>query len=72
MNLFLMQFFQEKSLPSIKDGMYVRNLDDKNSKQTYWVSFFFSFDRNTAAYFDSFGIEYIPQELLNKIKQNTR
>ena len=51
--------------------MYVRNLDDKNSKQTYWVSFFFSFDRNTAAYFDSFGIEYTPQELLNKIKQNT-
>ena len=25
-------------------------------------------DRNTAVYFDSFGIEYIPQEVLNKIK----
>ena len=24
--------------------------------------------KNTAAYFDSFGIEYIPQEVLNKIK----
>ena len=72
MNLYLMQFFQEKNLPSIKDGTHVRNLDDKKSKQTYWVSFFFFFFKNTAAYFDSFGIEYIPQELLNKIKQNTR
>ena len=25
-------------------------------------------DRNTAVYFDSFGIEYIPQEVLNKIR----
>ena len=28
-------------------------------------------DRNTAAYFDSFGIEYVPQELLNKIKDKS-
>ena len=25
-------------------------------------------DRSTAVYFDSFGIEYIPQEVLKKIK----
>ena len=25
-------------------------------------------DRNTAVYFDCFGIEYIPQKVLNKIK----
>ena len=25
-------------------------------------------DKNTAVYFDSFGIEYIPQEVLNNIK----
>ena len=29
------------------------------------------FDRNTAVYFDSFGIEYIPQEVLNKIKDKS-
>ena len=28
-------------------------------------------DRNTAAYFDSFRIEYIPQEELNKIKDKS-
>ena len=27
-------------------------------------------DKNIAIYFDSFGIEYIPQEVLNKIKDN--
>ena len=42
------------------------NLDDKQSKGTHWVSLFI--DKNTALYFDSFGIEYIPQEVLNKIR----
>ena len=46
--------------------MYVENLDDKKSKGTHWVSFFI--DRNTAVDVDSFGNEYIPQEVLNKIK----
>ena len=40
----------------MQDGAYVINLNDKNSKGTYWVSLFI--DRNTAVYFDSFGIEY--------------
>ena len=55
-------FFQE----TIKGVAYVKNLDDKNSKGTHWVSLFI--DRNTAVYFDSFGIEYIPQKLLKKIR----
>ena len=45
------------------------NLDDKKSKETHWVSLFI--DRNTAVYFDSFGTEYIPQEVLNKIKDKS-
>ena len=43
-----------------------KNLDDKKSKGTHWVSLFS--DRNATVYFDSLGIEYIPQEVLNKIK----
>ena len=42
------------------------NLDDKKSKGRHWVPL--CIDRNTAAYFDFFAIEYIPQEVLNKIK----
>ena len=45
-----------------------KNLDDKKSKGTHWVPLFS--DRNTTVYFDSLGIEYIPQEVLNKIKDN--
>ena len=40
--------------PRIKDGEYVLNLDDKNSKETHWVSLFIN--KNTAAYFGFFGI----------------
>ena len=52
--------FSRNSLPKIKDGVYVINLDGKNSKEeTHWVSLFI--DKNTAVYFNSFGIEYVPQ-----------
>ena len=42
------------------------NLDVKESKEIHWVSLFI--EGNTALYFDSFGIEYITQEVLNKIE----
>ena len=61
--------FSRNNLPRIKHGTYVINLNDKKSKGTHWVSLFI--DRNTAVYFDSFGIEYIPQEVLNKIKDKS-
>ena len=38
----------------MKDGAYVINLEDKNSKGTHW--FLLLIDRNTAVYFDSFGL----------------
>ena len=46
--------------------MYVINLDNKKSKGTNWVSSFI--DRNAAVYFNSFGTEYTPQKVINKIK----
>ena len=49
----------------MKYGAYSINLDDKNEKGKHCISLFT--DKNTAAYFDSFGIEYIPQEVLSKI-----
>ena len=56
--------FSRNNLPRIKDEVYVINLDGKNKKGTYWVSLFI--DRNSAVYFDSFGIEFISQEVLKK------
>ena len=61
--------FSTDNLPRIKDGAYVINLDNKQSKGTQWVSLFI--DINTALYFDSFGTEYISQELLRKIKDKS-
>ena len=49
--------------------MYVINLDNKNSKVTHLLSSFIN--RNTAVYFDSFGIEYVTQEVLNKIRDKS-
>ena len=60
--------FSRNNLARIKDGAYVISLDDKNSKGTYWVSLFIN--KNVAIYFDSFGIDYIPQEVLKKSKTN--
>ena len=66
MNLDLMGSFLKKKLTQSKDGAYVINLADKDSKGTHWVSLFIN--KNLALYFHSFGIEYIPQEVLNIIK----
>ena len=52
-----------------QDGGYVIIFNDKNSKGTHWVSLFIS--QNRAVSFDSFGIEYILQEVLNKIKDKS-
>ena len=41
----------------------------KINKGTHWVSLFIN--RNTAVYFDSFGIEYIALEVLNKIRDKS-
>ena len=58
--------FTRNNFPKIKDEVYVINLDDEVSKETHWISLFI--DKNVAIYFNCFGIEYIPQELLDKIR----
>ena len=45
--------FPRDNLPRIKDGAYVVNLDDKQSKGINWVSFFIG--RKIIVLFGSFG-----------------
>ena len=52
-------------LSRIKDGVYVLNLDDNQSKGTHWVSLFI--DKNAVVYYVLFEIEHILQEVLFKI-----
>ena len=55
--------FSRYNLHRIKYGV---NLNDRQSKETHSVSLFI--DRIITVYFESSGIEYIPPELLDKIK----
>ena len=52
---------------TIKKAAYVINLDEYENTGTHWVSLFVKI--NEAIYFDSFGIEYIPNEI-NKFISN--
>ena len=58
--------FLGDNLPWIKDGAYAKRLDGKPRKGTPLILWFI--DRNKVVYFNFFGIEYILQEILNKMK----
>ena len=60
--------FSRNNLPRIKDGAYVINLVDKKVKE-HIVSLVI--ERSAVVFFDSFGIEYIPQKALSKIKNKS-
>ena len=57
-----MVFFQEIIyLKKIKDGAYVINLDEYADVGTHWIALFCN--RNEIVYFDSFGVEHVPEEI---------
>ena len=43
----------------IKDGAYVINLDEHEDTGRHWIALFW----NEIVYFDSFGVEHIPEEI---------
>ena len=43
----------------IKDGAYVINLDEYADVGTHWIALFC---RSETVYFDSFGVEHVPEE----------
>ena len=54
--------FSRKNLPKrIKDEAYVINLDEYADVGTHWIALFCK--KNQIVYFDSFGVEYIPEEI---------
>ena len=67
MNQDLMEFFQEIiNLKKLKDGAYVTNFDEYADVCTYWISLFCN--RSEIAYFDSFGVEHVPEEIIEFVK----
>ena len=54
--------YSRNNLPiNIEKGAYVINLDEYENTGTHWITFFVK--TNAAIYFDSFGIEHIPNEI---------
>ena len=49
-------------LPKIRDGAYVINFDDYSDIGTHWVALWVN-NGNHVTYFDSFGVEHIPEEI---------
>ena len=45
----------------IKNGAYVKHLDECKYTGTHWVALFCK--RNEIVYFDSFGVEHVPEEI---------
>ena len=54
--------FSRNNLPKkIRDGAYIINLDEYADVGTYWIALFCN--RNEIVYFDSFGVEHVPEEI---------
>ena len=58
--------FSGNNLPRLKIGAYVIKLDHSENTGTHWIVIFIK--SNEAIYFDSFGVEYIPKEIMKKVK----
>ena len=53
--------YSRDNLPNkIKDGVYIINLDEYSDIGTHWIALYVQ--NNNAIYFDSFGVEHIPNK----------
>ena len=58
--------FSRDNLPNmIKNCAYVINLDEYHDIGTHWVALYIN--NKTVTYFDSFGVEHIPKEIMKSI-----
>ena len=58
--------YSRDNLPNkIRDGAYVINLDGYSDIGTHWVALYVK--NNDITYFDSFGVEHIPKEIIKFI-----
>ena len=70
--------FSRDNLPNIKkNGAYVINLDEYYDTGTYWIALYVQstsvydtyVNNKIVPYFDSFGVEHIPKEIMNFISR---
>ena len=51
---------------AVKNGAYVINLDEYHDVGTHWVALYVN--NKSVGYFDSFGVEHIPKEIMEFIE----
>ena len=57
--------YSRDNLSKIKDAVYIINLDEYSDIGTHWVALWVN--NNNVTYFDSFGVEHIPKEIIKSI-----
>ena len=57
--------YSRDNLQKIKDSAYITNLDEYSDIGTHWVALYIQ--NNDVTYFDSFGVESIPKEIITFI-----
>ena len=60
------EVYSRDNLPRIKDGAYAINLDEYSDIGTHWVALYVQ--NNNVTYFNSFGVEHIPKEIKEFVK----
>ena len=59
--------FSRDNMPiKIKDRAYLINLDEYTDVGTHWIALFCNRSKNI--YFDSFGVEHIPEEITEFVR----
>ena len=53
--------YSRDNLSRIRDGAYIINLDEYSDIGTHWIAL--NVQNSDVTYFDSFGVEHIPEKL---------
>ena len=60
---------KRSSTNKIKNGAYVINLDEYHDIGTHWIALYVN--NKSATYFDSFGVEHTPKDIMKFIGNNS-
>ena len=62
--------YSRNNLSKRKDGAYIISLDKYSDIGTHWVALWVN--NNNVTYFDSFGVEHIPKEIMKFIENRNK